>query len=394
MPVNYKRLVSLYEQKDAGEASETLAEALAAREVDAKSIDLGRLFEECFGWQAFRDCRRKEKLVHDVYAEALTENQGAVHTGAFLNIIGQIVYSMTLDAYNEVANVFTPLIPEQNTAFLDGEKIAGVTEIGDEIQVRDEGNPYAIAGVGENWIFTPSLKDRGLTIPVTWEALFADRTGQVQTRCADVGKWGGRNREKRAIDCVIDENTTAHRYNWRGTVIATYGDNSGSHSWDNLAASNGLVDWLNVNTAEQNVNALTDPFTGEVVDFEMTHLVVTKQLEQTARRIVRLGTIKFTTPGYATSGNVSQHAGDNPYAQKYEVVTSKLLAPRLATDTDWFLFNPSKYARYMVAEKANVTQAPSNSHEEFHRRIVQQYRFNERGAYTVIDGRAAHKSTA
>lgn len=399
MPVNYAALVALYEQypdEQIDTANDILREQLSEREVRASDIDLGRLFEQCFGWHEFNSCRRggRDYLATHVFDNALQEAEGAVATNAFLNIIGQITYSMIMEPYNMVAHNFTPLIPEQDTAFLNGEKIPGITEIGDEIEVRNEGEPYALAGVGEDWIYSPPVLDRGLEVPITWEAIFADRTGKVQTRCSEVGKWGGRNREKRAIDCVIDENTTAHRYNWRNLgKIASYGNNSGNHTWDNLAGSNGLTDWTNVNTAEQLFNELTDPYTGEVIDIEPKHLVVTKQLEQTARRIVRQGEVRVTTPGYATSGNPSQHVGENPYGNKYEVITSKLVAPRLATDTDWFLGDIGAYARYMVAERANVQQAPPNAPEEFHRRIVAQYRFNERGAYVVIQPRAMEKNT-
>lgn len=392
--MNYKRLLSLYEERGPAEANDLLREAFASKEVRADHVDLGKLFAECFGWHEFQACRRRERLANDVIAERLTEAQGAVTTAAFLNIQGQIVYSMTLDAYNDVANVFTPLIPEVPTVFLDGEKVAGITQIGDEVAVRPEAQPYALAGVGEDWIFTPPVPDRGMVVPVTWEALFADRTGQLQDRCRDVGRWGGINREKRAIDCVIDENTTAHRYNWRGTVIQTYNNNTGTHTWDNLEASNALVDWTDVNNAEQLFNGLTDPYTGEPIEIEPKHLVVTKQLEQTAARIVRQGTIQYTTPGYQTSGNVSHHTGDNPYSGKYQVVTSKRLAPRLATDTDWFLGDIGAAFRCMVAEKPTVLEAPPNTADEFHRRIVRQFRFNERTAYVTVQPRAMQKNTA
>lgn len=405
MPVSYKRLVGLYEQKDPAEANDLLREAMGWDEsgrraegrpdVDPRSISLGRLFEECFGSSEYLNCKRygRDYLATDVMSKALSEASGAVSTAAFLNIQGQIVYSMIMEPYNEVAAVFTPRIPEVPTSFLDGEKIAGITEIGDEVQIRPEAQPYALAGVGEDWIFTPPTFDRGLIVPVTWEAIFADRTGVLDQRCKDVGKWGGINREKRAIDVTIDENVTAHRYNWRGTVIATYGDNSGTHTWDNLNATNGLVDWNQLNTVEQNDNAITDPYTGEVVDVELTELIVPKALEETARRIVRQGSIRFTSPGYATSGNVTQHEGDNPYGNKYEIVTSKRLAPRMAVKTSWYLANMGAAFRYMQVEKPAVMMAPANNLDEFHRRVVNQYRWNERGAYTTIQPRASQKST-
>lgn len=368
-------------------------ELFEAKEVKANNIDLGRLFEECYGTHHFRACRDREQLANDVFTQSLREADGAVTTAAFMNITGQIVYTTTLEAYEAEDFTITKLIPEQDTKFLDGEKIAGITEIGDQAAVRAEEQPYTLAGVGEDWIFTPPPKDRGLIIPVTFEALFADRTGKLLERCADVGKFLGVNREKRAVDCLIDENVTAHRYNWRGTVIASYGDNSGTHTWDNLSATNGLTDWTNLDKAEQVFNGLLDPYTGEPIAISPRHLVVSKQNEQTARRIVSATEIRVVTPGYATSGNPTQTNAPNPYSNKYEVVTSRYVGFRQATKTDWFLADVAKYAKYMVIERMQTAQAPPNNKDEFERRIVAQYRGNEWGAYVVVQPRASVKST-
>src|SRR5262245_2583522 len=257
MPVNYRRLVSLFEQRGEEGGKLALKEVLASRDIKASDIELGRLFEECFGWHRFKACRNKECHAADLMTQALQEADGAVSTTAFQNITGQIIYSMVLEAYDAEENVFSALIPERDSAFLDGEKIAGITEIGDEVAVRNEGDPYALAGVSEDWVFSPPTKDRGLIVPVTWEAIFADRTMVLPDRCRAVGKWSAINREKRAIDCFIDENVTTHRYNWRGTTIASYGDNAGAHSWDNLQGTNQLVDWTDIDNAEQVANAIT-----------------------------------------------------------------------------------------------------------------------------------------
>jgi hypothetical protein len=381
-------------QADADGALVELKDAFAKKHLRPTDFDLGSLFEACFGWHNYRRCQKKELLVNDLMRESLLEAAGAVSTAAFQNISGQIVYSAVMEKYQAEEWVFTPLIPEVPTQFLDGEKIAGITEIGDEIAVRNESDPYAIAGVGEDWIFTPPLRDRGVIIPVTWEAIFADRTGVLLERCGDVGHWGGQNREKRAIQCFVDEVVTAHRYNWRGTVIASYGDNSGTHTWDNLAASNALVDWTDIDAAEQVFNGLVDPYTGEPIMVDPKHIVVTKQNEQTARRIVSATEIRVATPGYATSANPTLTNMANPYLNKYTVVTSRLLAAQMTTDTDWFLADVTKVAKYMQAEKPQVVQAQANNEMEFHRRIVNQFRFNERGAYVVVNPRFSVKSTA
>jgi hypothetical protein len=293
---------------------------------------------------------------------------------------------------------FSRLIPEMPTEFLDGEKIAGITEIGDRVAIRDEGFPYEMAGVGENWIFAPPVKDRGVEVPITWEAIFNDRTGRVLDRCRDVGKWSGLNREKRAIDCVFDINTTTHRYNWRGTVIASYGPNVGNHTWTNLNTTTPLVDWTSLNTAEQSANQITDPFTGEAVDVRPMHLVVTKALEHTAERVIHATEIDVATPGYATTGNPTRTRTVNPYLNRYQLVTNRYVLPRVTLggglSSDWLLGNLEQYARYAVAEKMNVQQMPPNSMEEYRRRIVSSFRVNERGAYFVWDPRYNQKNTA
>lgn len=395
MGINYDRLLEHF-RRDPEAADRQLRESFRSKDVRPHDFDMGRLFEAAFGWSEFRACRDRKQLAHDVMGRALREAAGAVSTASFQNISGQIVYSAVLDAYEAEEMVFTKLIPEERitNGTLDGEKIAGITEIGDEVAIRNEADPYVLAGVGEDWIFAPPVKDRGMIVPVTWEAIFADRTGRLLERCGDVGKWCGVNREKRAIDCVIDENTTAHRYNWRGTVIETYNDNTGNHTWDNRAASNALVDWTDLDTAEQVFNGITDPYTGEPVMIEPKHLVVTKQLEQTAMRILNATEIRVATPGYATTGNPTETIVGNPYRNKYQLVTSRLLAARLATDTHWFLGDIAAAFRYRVAEPMNVQQAPSNSDDEFKRRIVQQFRVNERGAYYTRNPRFVVQNTA
>ena len=397
---NYQYMRELYKEQSVAQANDELLSYISdGREY--RNLDLGKLFTECFGWHEFDFCRRHprpgEYSVHDVITRggAITEAEGAVSTVAFQNIVGQYLYSAVLDAYKDEDTVFMDLIPEVKTQFLEGEKLPGISQLGDEAAVRDEGEPYALAGVAEDWIFTPPVKDRGMQVNVTWESIFADRTGVLLQRCSDVGKWIKINREKRAVDCVIDENTTAHRYSWRGLgAMASFSDNSGSHSFDNLVASNPILDWSSLNAAEQVFNAITDPYTGEELEWEPTHLIVTKQNEQIARRIIRAGEIRVTTPGYATSANPTQTLVANPYSSKYTLVTSRRLASRLATDTDWFLGNIGAYAKYMVAEPMMVLQAPSGNTDEFERRIVAKFRANERGAYVVVQPRAMVKSTA
>lgn len=319
---------------------------------------------------------------------------GAVNVGTFSNITGQIVFSEIQAKYDAEEFVFSKLIPSTPTQF-NGEKIPGIGEIGDKAETIPEMGSYPLVGVNEDWQETPLTTKRGLVAPLTKEAVFFDRTGVLLERCGDVGTYLGVNKEKRAVDCVIDENTTTHRYNRKGRgAVATYGDNSGSHDWDNLQASNALVDWTDIDNAEQLLNSIVDPNTGEPIVVTATTLICAKSLQYTAERVVNATEITVTTPGYATSGSPTETKLRNPMAGKYTVVTSRWIAPRLATDTDWFYGDLKAAFRYMENWPLTTVQAPSNSELEFMQDIIMRWKASERGAYSTRDPRKMVRNTA
>lgn len=399
MGINHKTLVEHY-SKDAAAADAGLKQAFKDKAVRPADFDIGRLFVECFGWHEFDACRNdRSRLVNKQVAEAA----GAVSTNAFANITGQIVYNALMQGYEAPEYVFKGLIPEVMTSFLNGEKVAGIKGIGDETQVVGENEPYPLVGTSEDYIETPQLKKRGFIVPVTREAIFADRTGMLLETCGKVGEAMGYNDEKRAIDCIIDENGGAvsakvggHRYHWRGNSIATYGDSSGTHDWDNLEASNALVDYSDVEKAEILLALMLDPGTGQVTNRYRTaasDIIVATGLIHTVRQIFSASDITVHVGGYATSGNLPQRSSPNSL-QPYRIVTSPMLDAQLGTDTSWFLGNVSKAFRKMVAWKNEVTNAPAGSEQEFTRDIVFQVKGSQMDAYTTFDPRYMAKSTA
>ena len=114
---------------------------------------------------------------------SLFEAGDSVNTGAFSNISGQIVYNATMDAFKSEMFVFSEKIRTVQTEF-NGEKIAGVTRLGDKAEIVTEGNPYPNVGVSEDWHETPQTTKRGYIVPLTKEAIFFDRTGLVVQRFA------------------------------------------------------------------------------------------------------------------------------------------------------------------------------------------------------------------
>lgn len=320
----------------------------------------------------------------------LHEAAGAVTSSDFSSITGQILYSMMMNDLQPENYPFQQVIPTQSTQF-SGEKVPGIANLGDLAEVVNENEDFPLMGTSEDYIETPETKKRGFIVPITKEAIFFDRTGELLQKCSKVGESLMLNKEKRAIDCIIDENTTAHRYKWRGTTYASYQTSS---PWDNVTASNGLVDWTDLDAAEQTFNGIVDPNTGEPVVVEANTIIVTKQNEQAASRVINATQIVMHSGGYATSGNLTETQAPNPYNSKYRILTSRLLASRAATDTDWWLGDPSKYARYMENWPITVTQAPVGNADDFNRDIVAKYKCSERGQYAVIEPRVMVENQA
>ena len=393
--INSRELRRMWEVLGDQKTHEHLSEAIQSKKLKPEDLSIRDLAESLVEdgreWVSTMDPRKQGSF------ELLEAD--AVRSSLFTNIAGQVVFSKIQDAFDSPEFVFTKLIPTIPTQF-NGEKIPGISGLGDAVEVVDENKEYPLIGVTEDYIETPVTVKRGAIVPVTKEAIFFDRTGILLERCSKVGEALGLNKEKRIIDVIVDENTTAGRYKWRGTVIATYGDNSGTHSWDNLSASTALEDWTDVDAMELLLSNMLDPNTGEPIMVMADTLIVNPQLYHTALRVLNATEIRMAVGGYATSGNLTTTVAGNTignangYSAPYQIVTSRLLPTRMATDTSWFLGNPRKAFAYMENWPLTTVQAPTNSHDEFHRDIVAQYKASERGATATLEPRYMCKATA
>jgi len=364
----------------------------AIREPSAdKDFSVQEHFIEAFGYEEFRHCRS----ANEINLRRLMEAAGAVSTSAFLNIQGQYLFTTFMDAYEDPEFVFTRLIPKRNGRVPGFEKIPGIQRMGDETQIVGEGKDYPIIGTGEDWINFTEPDKKGGIVPITKEAIFYDLTGLLISRCSEVGRMYGIQLEIAAVDCVIDENVTGHRLNWKGTTIATYGDSSGSHNWDNLEASNALTDWETLNKPYLLLRAMRDPYTGLPTMFQPKHLVVDSTLEMQAIGVIAAPYSRQHVGGYTTNANRNEQEFPNPFSKfGINVVASNYVGYRMATDTNWFIGDISKAFVRNEHFPMEVTQAPANSEDDFKRDIVAQYKVSGKMKYETPQPRAMVKNTA
>lgn len=363
---------------------EDFEEGLTSGHIKPEEYTLHELFDNLVD-----DGRELRETYNPKYRDSygIYESGDAVTTTDFANITGQIVYSRFLQDYNKPSLLWPQLFETIPTEF-SGEKIPGIGEMGDNAESVGEGKPYPFVGLSEQWVETPETIKRGLIVPVTKEAVFFDRTGQVLRKAAQVGDYMGINKEKRCLDVALGI-TTVYRRNG-GTAQATYGNTHTNGDGDNLAASNALADWTDVETAELLFDALTDPETGEFITIMPNAIIVPTALKHTAKRILNATEVQHGAPG-ATADTVLTRSG-SPIGN-YMLLTSPYVKGRTSSDSTWFIGEPKRAFAYMENWPATITQAPPNSHDEFHRDIVSQYKISERGAPTCLDWRYMVKAT-
>lgn len=384
--IKYRELKRRYELDGPAATVGHLSEALAQKHLRAEDFSLRDLAEALVPdgpqWVRGLDPRAAGGV-------GLLEAGEGVDATAFLNVAGQVIYSKIMDAYTQEAFVVSKLVDTVPTRF-DGEKIPGAGRVKDEVTEVRPGMPYPHLGFGEDYIETPSTTKRGLIVPVTKEAVFFDRTNLVLSRAAEVGEVLGLNKEKRLVDLVIG---AANNYKWKGAAYDTYYGPGDGGPWVNVLADNELVDWTDVDRAEQLFAEILDPNTGEPVLVQANTALVMPALRHAANRVFYAAEITYTGDGRATATTTPN------LLRRYQVVDSRLAYRRIIASgvpADearqwWFLGDFKRAFAYMENWPITVTQSPLGSEAEFNQDIVVRFKASERGAAAVINPRCVVK---
>lgn len=373
-----KRLREAAQQDRNPEALEKLGEDVTVMvESEAKelnSLSMRRLFEHSVedGHLVMPDLDPNHRGMAR-YREAAD----VVNTSLFAHTMGQIIYTQMLKAYNMPELIGDSLVTVQQTNF-SGEKLPGVSEIGDEVEIVNEGQPYPRALVGEYYIETPETIKRGLIVDVTKEAIFFDRTNLIMQRASNVGKFIAINREKRILDVVLGISTIYKRNG--AAAVATYGS-------DNTVSSNALIDYTDIDAAETKFSAITDPDTGEPIVITANTLIVPPALRTSAQRIVNATMTGRTNSEYETRVNGPS------LLNNFTIASNQYVRQRSGSDSTWFYGNPKEAFVYMENFPLTVITNVENAYMSFERDVISQSKASERGAAGVMERRYMMKNT-
>lgn len=391
--INAREIKRQVELSGPAKTQQFLAELLEQKKVRPDDFSIRELAEGFMGREWVDNLNPKSGRFYEP-AELMEANGAAVAYHQFSNITGQIFFTAVQESYGLEDLPFSKIIPTKPSQIQDMEKVAGISEVGDEFTVVGEGELYPDFGVSEDYVEVAAKQKRGGVVKVTKEAVFGDLTGKLLERCKGIGSYLAVNKEKRLIDCVIDENGGAvsaaiggHRYHWKGTTYATYQTTT---PWDNVTASAALVDWTDINEAWQTLIGITDPYTGEPIPQKPKHLVVTPQNLMTAYRILTATNTQLHAGGYAVTGNLNDTHAPSPLDKVVpglQIVYSQLLAARAATDTDWWFGDLAKAFAYFENWGITPEEAPPNSKEAFDRDVIHMFKVSEKGCACTLNPR-------
>ena len=386
--IKYRELRRMYEANGPEKTVRHLQEALEKGELKPEDFSIRELAEATLSPERVRQMDPRQG------GTCLLEAGDGVDVTAFSNITGQVVQAKILEAYDQEAFVLSRLIDATPTR-LDGERIPGIGRLGDEVAEVHPGMPYPSLGFGEDYIDTPQTTKRGFIVPVTKEAdLF--RPHQPDSAAGRRGRRGaGPEQGKtpprpahRSDEQLQVEGRGFNTYSSTGTGAAPDGD------WRNELTEE-LVDWTDVDAAEQLFADILDPNTGEPVLIQATTVLVTPAYRHAANRIFSATEIYYA-PGSGTTTTVAA----NPLGN-YRVVESRLAYRRIvaaghaAADAKkwWFIGDFRRAFAYMENWPITVTQAPAGGEAEFNQDIVVRFKASERGAAAVINPRYVVRST-
>lgn len=389
--MDYKELKALCDDPQYGydQTVNMLSESFAEGHMSIKDFSLREAAETFMGNEWMAQLNPKSGRIPSL--RQLRESAAdAVAFAQFSGITGQIFFDSVLQATTREELVFSKLVETKPSSILDMERIPGMSDIGDEFTTVGENDEYPFVGFSEDFIDIAEKKKRGARVGVTKEMIRGDKTGLLADRADGLGWFLGLNKEKRIIDAVIDENGGAtsavnggHRYHWKGTSYASYQTTS---PWINVATSNGLAGVDNIDTAFKLINNMVDPYTGEPIIIIPKHIVVTSDRYHKAKGVVRAQEVRYNTNANAGTAT-TESVGPNPL-DDYDIIFSRLLKARAATDTDWWYGDVRQAVKYFSIWDNENESLGANSEAAFARDIIMQFKCSEMGAAAVVQPRA------
>ena len=405
MEVKGKRLRAMFDsykrdpriENPAEYLHDQVQESLDSGEIKPEDFSLRDLFTNLVpsGWEMLHDWDRSRRRGGHIVMEAVH----AVDSATFASITGQLVFSAVQDSMALDEGISDQLVTVFPSQFQNAELVPGITAVSDEFADEvAEGDPYPIIGLAAEDITLPRAEKHGGILPITREAIIADRTGVLIERAQTVGRAAGLRKEKDILRVVIGG---VNPYIRKGEARNTYA--STGMGFDNDGTPN-LVNYTDIQEQDELFHAIREPNTNEPLGFRPTTIVCSPQLAWTARHVVRdtqvrLGLID-TAPGI-------QSIGANRIPYNLDILSNEFLvdaimdtaangglavAARADANLYWWLGNPRAAFVWKEIWGLTTEEAPVNNEAQFSQDVWFRVKVSYKGCPGVREPRVMVRS--
>ena len=384
--LNYRQLKADYDllrkERREGELFDTLESAIEDGDIKSRDFNVRECWEETVegGSEVIRAWKRGH--------ESDIMEAGGNPTDAFGRITERIIRGEVLESFADPAFVGDQVCTTRSTDAYDGERLPGMTRLGDASEEVGIGQPYPETTFTEDYLDLPATVKKGNIVSLAKEHVMADQTGLLLDRAAEVGYWLGYNKEIRILGCVLG--TDGSLYKRRERIgVQVYNNNTGDHDWDNLD-SNTFIDWTSIQQAEVLFDKMTDPNTGEPILIIPDTIICPTALKHDVRRVVNATSVQHQDRTVAVDmvGTISASPLD-----PYNIVSSTLVYKKTTSDTTWYIGQPKRAFQYRENWPVTVSQQGAGSDDEFTRDIVMKFKASERGVCVPVEPRYMVKNT-
>ncbi|MCW8137873.1 MAG: hypothetical protein KIT58_03120 [Planctomycetota bacterium] len=312
----------------AGEAArrfeQVLESSVRERELDLGGVNLDEVGKLSLGGERWRqnlvDGRGRQ------FEQLESDGGQPITSDFFASVTGQVIFSEVRRAYELPDFYFSRAIPVTPSGILGTEVVPEIGGMGDVSQDMLESQAYEFVGFGPHTYTLPEAKKRGLGVAITEETLTATRlsglTPFILEQAGRIGTFLGYAGELRRIDVVSG---FLANYIRDGVGTDTY---LASGAYANLIQE-ALVDYTDVNAAEQALNEVLDPDTGLPIARGMGSRTLIVMPSEVMRVLAFVGATEIRT-GDITSGTGLQTVSGNPLTQiPLNVVSSQILFRRV-----------------------------------------------------------------
>lgn len=339
-----------------------------------------------------------EELVDVPLSASATQVAEAINTSAFPTFASTVLHRDIIREYEAQTQSYDSLVSESDARLTTREKIGGFEAMDNEPQMREEAMAYEETSFGEKY-WEVKMADFGRMLSITRETIYEDHTSEVMRRARNIGRAAGQHKARMIVQTIECLPRTAFKESsfegaiYKGTSLSQGEMYSTDHSAidgvenDNIATSNALSDYTNIDNAMQLFSSMVDEG-GNKINIVPNVLLVPRDLAITAYNI--MNTTTYMVGGSDSTDGLQPTLNPIRALGNFNVIDSIYLD----TSTDWYLGKFDDQLKWLNVFAPATASQGATSDLAFTNQIVARFRFSYHGGVGHSDYRHIVRNTA